>query len=69
MSENAKAILGAIILAVIMFGSLWLWKGLTVAILVCAVYFAGWLYSPPRFWKVLLFLFKKIMQLFGFFKQ
>jgi len=51
MSDITKQVLAGIALAITILAVLWAFYGLVTALLFCAVYFAGWLFNPPRFWK------------------
>jgi hypothetical protein len=53
MSDNTKAVLAAIGLVILIVGILWVVWDFITALIICAIYFAGWLYNPVRFWKVL----------------
>lgn len=53
MGEKTKRVLGGAAFAVIAFATVWIIWDLSVAIFAVAIYFAGWLISPPRFWKIL----------------
>jgi hypothetical protein len=69
MSDITKQVLAGIVLAAIILAVLWIIWGLITALLFCAVYFAGWLVNPPRFWKWLGTAGMTILKWTGIVKQ
>ncbi|MBN1254014.1 MAG: hypothetical protein JXA50_01905 [Deltaproteobacteria bacterium] len=69
MSENTKKVLAAIGLIILVVGVLWIIWDLITALVICGIYFAGWLFNPPRFWKFLGWAGIGLLRLFGLIKQ